>query len=287
MKTINQTTMISSDLLIEDKVLRDERLSKITDTLAEETLGRVATLLFAQVDQTRCVSSDDLAAFYEVSADVLKKILQRHRAELDSDGIQVLRGDSLKAVRDTMSLGVRVSALAVWSPRAALRVGLLLRDSNVARVVRDKVLDITTAAVSIARTPNELKTRKYLKEGREDVWIAERLRLVSSTNLHRGVLGKFGCSRPGEYAECFRQLNKGILGVTTRAYRKATGLAPTTPIRDTLTRLQLTAIQMAEALADEAIAAKPIKSAFRCSRICEKAGRKVGNILKFVHEDTV
>jgi hypothetical protein len=62
------------------------------------------------------------------------------------DGLKILRGRSLKDAREIVSLPSDTSQAATWTPRAALRLGMLLRDSEVAKKVPTLLLDITEVA---------------------------------------------------------------------------------------------------------------------------------------------
>jgi hypothetical protein len=61
------------------------------------------------------------------------------KEEFEQDGLKFLRGNALKEVCDLMSLSPSTPQSAVWipwTPRSALRLGMLLRDSEVAKFVR-------------------------------------------------------------------------------------------------------------------------------------------------------
>lgn len=82
-----------------------------------------------------------VANYYEVGADVITKLAQRHRDELEANGYRLLTGQELVDMKSTSGLASRAPQLAVYNRRALIRVGLLLRDSDVARRVRDAVQD--------------------------------------------------------------------------------------------------------------------------------------------------
>lgn len=90
------------------------------------------------------LTTELVADYYEVSIEAIKKLVQRNREEMEANGFRVLTGSaladmkSISGVRDNMSL---TRSLAVFNRRAVVRVGLLLRDSEVARRVRDAVQD--------------------------------------------------------------------------------------------------------------------------------------------------
>lgn len=82
-----------------------------------------------------------VANYYEVGADVITKLAQRHREELEANGYRLLTGQELVDMKSSSGIASRAPQLAVFDRRALVRVGLLLRDSDVARRVRDAVQD--------------------------------------------------------------------------------------------------------------------------------------------------
>ncbi|RAG84902.1 restriction endonuclease [Streptacidiphilus pinicola] len=90
-----------------------------------------------------------VAEYFEVEFEAIKKIVQRHREELESNGMTVLRGEALVGFeRDILSLSNKSypqalrSNLTLLNRRAVLNVAMLLRDSDVARRVRVYLLDV-------------------------------------------------------------------------------------------------------------------------------------------------
>ncbi|MFG2824549.1 hypothetical protein ACGFX4_34600 [Kitasatospora sp. NPDC048365] len=93
-----------------------------------------------------------VADYFEVSEPIVRKVVERHRAELTGNGMAVLRGSELEEFKsDNMSLfpagyPQARSGLALFTRRAVLNVAMLLRGSTVARQVRQHVLDVVEAA---------------------------------------------------------------------------------------------------------------------------------------------
>ncbi|GAB2912069.1 hypothetical protein GCM10022245_53960 [Streptomyces mayteni] len=97
------------------------------------------------------VTTRMVAEFYEVDREAVKKIVIRHRGELIESGLRVLDGLELQRFkRDNLSpypgLPQPRRSLTLYPRRAVLNVGMLLRDSVVARQVRSYLLDTEAAA---------------------------------------------------------------------------------------------------------------------------------------------
>lgn len=117
------------------------------DALADhaEVLDRVGALMLLPGDAY--ATTDLVAGYYRVTTDALRQLVVDHRDELDGDGFRVLVGDELSDFKSLSGLsGNRAPSLAVFPRRAILRVGMLLRNSVVARAVRDALLDAERSA---------------------------------------------------------------------------------------------------------------------------------------------
>ena len=127
--------------LIESKSLRDDKLNEVSNEKALESLNKAKALIMAFWKGENIATTAQIAEFYEVSEDIARKTVSRHRDEFESDGLKVLRGKALNEVRDIMSLSPNSPNETIWNPRCALRLGMLLRDSEIAKLVRTVILD--------------------------------------------------------------------------------------------------------------------------------------------------
>lgn len=135
--------MNTTEILLESKTARDGQLTKVSHESAIDTLSKAKALVFALWQGTGAATTRQMADYYEVPEDTVQKIYQRNRAELLSDGVKIIKGAELRAVRDILSTSQeRLPSLIIWTPRAALRLGMLLRDSLVAQQVRTVLLDV-------------------------------------------------------------------------------------------------------------------------------------------------
>lgn len=125
--------MINESVLLESRTLRTSVLERT------HVLDKVKTL--SLLPDGLHVTTAMVAAYYEVAETVIRQLVQRHRDELASNGLAVLRGPELREFEsDNLSLSKRRN-LTIYSRRAVLNIGMLLRDSEVARQVRTYLLD--------------------------------------------------------------------------------------------------------------------------------------------------
>lgn len=108
------------------------------DALADRTevLDKVGVLRCLPDDMH--VTTDMVAEFYRVPVKTIQTVALRNREELDDDGLRIVSKAELELTFN-MKAG-RASSFMLYPRRAVLRVGMLLRDSEVARRVRDYLL---------------------------------------------------------------------------------------------------------------------------------------------------
>ena len=135
---------------IDDRTLRDNTVGHY------EVLEKVKKLLL--IPELEVMTTEQVADYYEVDYDAVKKIYQRNTDELESDGMHIekmetfLKGQNVSFQKErnkailTYDNGITFSVtnrgLKVFPRRAILRVGMLLRDSVIAKEVRTQLLNI-------------------------------------------------------------------------------------------------------------------------------------------------
>lgn len=125
--------------IIDSKTDRDRMMNR-TDVL--DKVKALATLPGHGEATTAQV-----ADFYEVERGAIDNVILRHRDELKSNGYRSVTGQELRELKASVtdsqngSLSKKSRSVAVWDRRAVLNLGMLLRDSEVAKEVRRYLLD--------------------------------------------------------------------------------------------------------------------------------------------------
>lgn len=150
------------DLILKHTVLRDRDMlfenKEYRNLLAEhfEVLERVKTLIL--VPNTTFATIKQVADYYEVNQDVIRKLYQRNKEELEEDGVSLktykeilkgrevtvrnLNGKTILEYSNGKVLEIPNRGITIFPRRAILRVGMLLRDSPIAKEVRTQLLNI-------------------------------------------------------------------------------------------------------------------------------------------------
>jgi phage antirepressor YoqD-like protein len=126
-------TVVSIDKFIEDKELRKKYINKL------EVLDKAKKII--TLPNTELMTTKMVAEWYEVSEDVIRQLYVRNKDELMENGAVSLSGEQLRDIKSLSGLKTRAKSVTVFSKRALLNVGMLLRDSVIARRVRAALLD--------------------------------------------------------------------------------------------------------------------------------------------------
>lgn len=160
---MNEFDLVVNQELRQDMVERVEVLEQVKEIL---TLGT-----------TDFVTVELAANYYEVEKTVIEKVIQRHKDEINSDGFRVYKSKELKEILETVgntkngqnvSFKIPPRGLRLIPKRALLRIGMLLRDSEIAKEVRSKLLDIVhdteTKTDIVEEVVNEIRTEQQISE---------------------------------------------------------------------------------------------------------------------------
>lgn len=141
-------------ILVESQAARNEFANR-TDVLQKvKKLSLLPDDVYVTVQMT--------AAYYESPKKTVETLIRSHRRELEQDGLRVLSGEELKqfatlmtkVAKDDTLLTNRTRHLTVLPRRAVLRIGMLLRDSEVAKQVRTYLLNMEHQGQQPVRSSN-------------------------------------------------------------------------------------------------------------------------------------
>lgn len=163
--------------LTESRAMRAQTAARV------DVLDKVKAL--AMLPDSVHATAEGVASYYEVDAEAIKKLVQRHRDELTENGLRVLRGQDLRAFEmDNSSLSKEGShnrrALSVFTRRAILNVGQLLTESDVARRVRTYLLEVEGQATPAQRLDG-VERAQVARERLSAMGVAKQFGLVNSS----------------------------------------------------------------------------------------------------------
>lgn len=139
---------------------KDLRSKAVENELAIAKMQMVKELLL--LDGTELATTEMVATYYDVkSIETINSVIKDHREELENNGLKVYKGSELAnsdvmsfkdftrnranykfELNDGTTLSVGGKGITLFTKRAILNVGMLLRDSDVAIELRSRLLDI-------------------------------------------------------------------------------------------------------------------------------------------------
>lgn len=148
-----ESKIITSESMVDNHDLRNELIART------EVLDKVKKLLL--IPEMNCMTIRQVADYYEVDIDTLKKCCKRNKDEIILDGVvtktprvfkDLLKGQDVLLVQNQTNLVIQIDdntrleipnrGIKCFSKRAVLRIGMLLRDSKIAQEVRTQLLNI-------------------------------------------------------------------------------------------------------------------------------------------------
>ncbi len=151
--------MTNTEALVDSRQMREQYADRV------EVLDKVKSLFL--IPELECMTTQQVAEYYEVDASLIRQVLKRNNEEFVEDGVCKKTITNFKEANVTfcharkdgggitipISENVTVSipncGVMVFPKRAILRMGMLLRDSRIAKEVRTQLLNIVETA------PNE------------------------------------------------------------------------------------------------------------------------------------
>ena len=148
--------------LIESKDLREQVVSRV------EVLDKVKKLFL--IPEMEVMTTKMVADYYEVDSSLIRQVYNRNKDEINNDGVlQKTAKDFIKfcalhnvtlknavagrhLIYGDVSIWIPNSGTTVFSKRAVLRVGMLLRDSPIACEVRTQLLNVFEHTTDAQRT---------------------------------------------------------------------------------------------------------------------------------------
>lgn len=126
---------MDTEILLKNLPLREKLCTEANTSL----LNRFEQLV--TLPETAWCLTPALASFYQVREDAIRQIIRRHRDELENDGYKVLSSQTLKEMPQ-LDFEIPRRGLAIFTRKAVLRIGMLLRNSPVAQMLRSYLIQV-------------------------------------------------------------------------------------------------------------------------------------------------
>ena len=191
-------------------------------------------------------TKQQVMALFEVSDATVERYVSNHGEELKANGYQLLRGKILNEFKDLvggtlMNEGTKTSILGVFSFRAVLNLAMLLTESERAKAVRSRLLDIVMDVLA-ERTGGHTK---YINQ-RDEHYLMASFQEESYRKQFTDALDHFVVEHQWKYARFTNLIYQCIFRENATEYRQVLKLAAKDSIRDTMYSEVLTLIASLE-----------------------------------------
>jgi hypothetical protein len=180
-------------------------------------------------------TKQQLMDLFEVSEATIERYVSAHGEELKNNGYMMLvRGKNLREYKEIaggtlINEGTKTSVLGLFSFRALLNLAMLLTESEQARVIRSRVLDIVIDVVA-ERSGGHTK---YINQRDRD-YLPAAFQEFSYRQELTGALDDYLDMGPFKYAVYTNKIYQAIFHENATEYKKILKLAKKDNMRDTL-----------------------------------------------------
>ncbi|MHC5596051.1 MAG: hypothetical protein ACYTXC_08865 [Nostoc sp.] len=145
---------LNQSVLVESPSLRTSALSNLDNSRAQEVLNKAKAIVFAVWNGSGWATTAQIAEYFSVTESAVKELTRVNQSEFQSLETKTLTGKDLRDARQMLCLPSRTSQVRVFSALGALRIAMILQQSQVAAQVRTIILDLVAAVPCItAQTP--------------------------------------------------------------------------------------------------------------------------------------
>ena len=225
-------------ILTESKTMRKEYIDNEQNY---DILDKIKAIPYLNDDMVLTV--EQIANYYEVTKKAIETVIQRHRDELEEDGITTLKGEELKGLKQNICLlhgegnkiiSNKTHSLTIVTKRAMLRIGMLLTTSPIAKKVRNYLLDCEK------ETSQENKLWIAKREaGKID---RKRMTTAISNYIPESKNKKFA------YPTYTNMIYQVIFGKTAKEMREERGFSKNDALRDSFTGEELLKVDESETI---------------------------------------
>ena len=207
-------------------------------------------------------TKQQLVALFEVSESTIAKYLASHEEELKLNGYKVLKGQALKnfinAVNTTgggvIDYNTKTTVLSIFTFRSAINLAMLLTESDRARMIRSRILDIVIEVVA-ERSGGHTK---YINQ-RDCDYLPSAYQEFSYRQVFTNALNNYLEMGGIKYAIYTNHIYQLVFRENAQEYKQILNLNSKDNVRDTLYTEVLKAIASVENGLAEEMRAKSIQ----------------------------
>lgn len=179
-------------------------------------------------------TKQQVAQLFDISEVTIERYLANHADELKNNGYIVLKGKSLKEFKELdngtlINEGTKISIIGLFTFRTVLNMGMLLTESEKAKELRSKILDIVID-VMMQKTGGETK---YINQ-RDENYLLSALQEENYRKLFTDAVEQYVEGNQWKFARFTNLIYQSIFHENATEYKKILKLAAKDKIRETM-----------------------------------------------------
>lgn len=179
-------------------------------------------------------TKQQVMALFEISERTIERYLESHSDELSSNGHRLLKGKKLREFKvilhgTDINDGTKTSVLSIFSFRAVLNLGMLLTESEPARFLRSRLLDIVLDVMA-ERVGGHTK---YINQ-RDENYLLAALQEENYRKQFTDALDQWVEGNQWKYARFTNLIYQSIFHENAAEYKKVLKLAAHDKVRETM-----------------------------------------------------
>ena len=140
--------------ILENKSTREKLLGNVS------VLEKVKDLLL--LGDSEFATTQQVADYYEVGLEAIKSITKRHKEELETNGYSYMKKSEIILMVHNEPIEIPNRGTGIFTRRAILNVGMLLRDGEIAHQVRISLLNMSENKEAIQQEVSNIDKEKLL-----------------------------------------------------------------------------------------------------------------------------
>ena len=174
-----------------------------------------------------------VATLFEIDERTIERYLSSNEEELKKNGYEILRGAELKKFKDFLSVsdidvGTKTTVLGIFNFRSVLNLAMLLTESQKAKEMRVKILDIAISVITKKSGGNA----KYINQ-RDVDYLPSAFQEVNYRKEFTTALNECVEDNNWKYSKYTNLIYKAIFAEDAAEYRKILNLSRNDNTRDT------------------------------------------------------
>lgn len=210
-----------------------ERQNILNNSYALSRIQRYVGLPSIEFDGDNWLTKQMVADFFEVDSSTIDRYLEKYSNELKHNGYVLIKGKRLKDLKSEFShiinVGSKTTQLSLFNFRSFLNLSMLLIDSEKARILRSKMLDIVIDSINERTGGNT----KYINQ-RDSDYLATAIKEPKYRKDFTAALNKYLDMGSYKYAVYTDKIYKAIFKEKAAEYKGVLKLKTNDNLRETL-----------------------------------------------------